>query len=86
MAVHHADGTVFVCGMLCPIAAGLAAVSAGVGWFMVGVVVAAVPVGFAIAFVGKRIVSAVPRLGLRLVSESANPWTHWVACRPLFVA
>ena len=85
MAVNHADGTLFGTAMLCPIAAGLGASSAGAGWWMLVFVAAGVPVGFAVAYAGRRLVYSLLHRPMKIMSETTSSWTRWFVGIPSFL-
>ena len=85
MAVNHADGTLFATAMLCPIAAGLGAVSAEAGWWVLVFVAAGVPVGLAVAWAGRRLVYSVLNRPIKIMSETTSSWTRWCVGIPSFV-
>jgi hypothetical protein len=87
MAVNHADGTMFVSVLFYPIAAGLAATSARAGWFTILFVAAGVPVGVAIAFLGRQLIYLLMGFFLRrFPPETTSTWVSWVVGGPLFLA
>ncbi len=59
--VNHVDGTMFVSPIIYPIAATMAAASAGAGWFALLFIPAGLAVGVVIAYVGRKLIYAMMR-------------------------
>ena len=86
MAVNHADGTALIGGLACPLAAGLAAMSADVGWLTCICLLASLPAGVVVFWLGRVLGYAVLQLGMRLGSVTTNPWLQSLLCGPFFLA
>ena len=86
MAVNHADGTALMGGMACPVAVGLAASSTGAGWVTCVLILASLPIGFAVFWLGRMLAYGALRVGLRIGSATTRPWLQSLLCGPFFLA
>ena len=86
MAVNHADGTALIGGLACPLAAGLAAISAKAGWLTSVSLLVSLPAGVAVFWLGRMLAYGVLQLGMRLGSVTPRPWLQSLLCGPFFLA
>lgn len=86
MAVNHADGTALIGGLACPLAAGLAAISAKAGWLTCVCLLVSLPAGVAVFWLGRVLAYGVLQLGMRLGSVTTRPWLQSLLCGPFFLA
>ena len=83
MAVNHADGTALIGGLACPLAAGLAAISAKAGWLTSVCLLVSLPEGVLVFWLGRVLACGVLQLGMRLGSVTTRPWLQSLLCGPL---
>ncbi|MBB76222.1 MAG: hypothetical protein CMJ75_17070 [Planctomycetaceae bacterium] len=86
MAVNHADGTALIGGLACPLAAGLAAISAEAGWLTCGCLLVSLPAGVMVFLLIRVLGYGALRLGMRLGSLTTWPWLQSLLCVPFFLA
>lgn len=86
MAVNHADGTMFVSIVFYPIAAGLAATAARAGWFSFIFVIASVPFGALVIYLGRKFIYWMTENVLKRVPEDISTLASWFVVGPFFLA